>query len=52
MDKRLYLGETRTSTMPRREFLRSAVMLAAAGVTAPLMAAMKYNPDPVVISVA
>ena len=27
----------------RREFLRNAVMLAAAGVTAPLLAAMKYD---------
>ena len=31
----------------RREFLRNAVMLAGAGVTAPLWAAMKYNRDAV-----
>ena len=28
---------------PRRDFLRHAVMLAGAGVTAPLWAAMKYD---------
>ena len=27
----------------RREFLRNAVMLAGAGITAPLWAAMKYD---------
>jgi len=32
-------------TLPRRDFLRHAVMLAGAGVTAPLWAAMKYNRD-------
>ena len=31
----------------RRDFLRNAVMLAGAGVTAPLMAAMKYDRDAV-----
>ncbi len=31
--------------MKRRDFLRNAIMLAGAGVTAPLMAAMKYNRD-------
>ena len=29
--------------LPRRDFLRNAVMLAGAGVTAPLWAAMKYD---------
>ncbi len=29
--------------LPRRDFLRNAVMLAGAGVTAPLWAAMKYE---------
>jgi hypothetical protein len=29
--------------VPRRDFLRNAVMLAGAGVTAPLWAAMKYD---------
>ena len=29
--------------MPRRDFLRNAVMLAGAGITAPLWAAMKYD---------
>ena len=31
----------------RREFLRNAVMLAGAGVTAPLWAAMRYDRDAV-----
>ena len=31
--------------MPLREFLRNAVMLAGAGITAPLWAAMKYKRD-------
>ena len=31
--------------LPRRDFLRNAVMLAGAGVTAPLWAAMKYDRD-------
>ena len=30
-------------TIARREFLRNAVMLAGAGITAPLWAAMKYD---------
>ena len=30
-------------TLPRRDFLRNAVMLAGTGVTAPLWAAMKYD---------
>ena len=34
-----------TDHSSRREFLRSAVMLAGAGVTAPLWAAMKYDRD-------
>ncbi len=29
--------------LPRRDFLRNAVMLAGAGITAPLWAAMKYD---------
>ena len=33
------------NTLPRRELLRNAVMLAGAGVTAPLWAAMKYDKD-------
>ena len=33
------------NTLPRRDFLRNAVMLAGAGVTAPLWAAMKYDRD-------
>ena len=33
------------SKTSRREFLRNAVMLAGAGITAPLLAAMKYNRD-------
>ena len=32
-------------TLPRRDFLRNAVMLAGTGVTAPLWAAMKYKRD-------
>ena len=33
--------------LPRRDFLRNAVMLAGAGVTAPLWAAMKYDKNAV-----
>ena len=33
--------------LPRRDFLRNAAMLAGAGVTAPLWAAMKYDRDAV-----
>ena len=31
--------------LPRRDFLRNAVMLAGVGVMAPLWAAMKYDRD-------
>ena len=37
----------KNDVLPRRDFLRNAVMLAGAGVTAPLWAAMKYDKNAV-----